>query len=107
MYIKDFITTYKSIDDYNLSFALYQVQLLQAFNIKSYDDNKILNEVKKLEIELYNNVSFLQTKNNLLENYKDNLIFNNDNIIMLFFSYDFFDQFHKCYIKNDFSKFNI
>lgn len=107
MYIKNFLTTYKFINEYQISFNLYQSQLLQAFNINEYDDYKILDEVKKLETELFNNVAFLQVKNKLLEKFKNNLIFDNDNIIMLFFSYDYFDEFHKCYIKNDFSNFNI
>ena len=107
MYVKNFLTTYKLITDYNVSFPLYQSQLLQAFNLKEYDDDKILEQVKFLETELFNNVNFLQIKNRLLEKFENNSIFNNDNIIMLFFSYDYFDEFHKCYIKNDFTKFNI
>tara|TARA_R110002073_G_scaffold75745_5_gene184783 strand:+ start:2073 stop:2393 length:321 start_codon:yes stop_codon:yes gene_type:complete len=106
MYIKDFITTYKSIEDYEISFPLYQSQLLQAFNISKFNESEISNQMDIIEKELINDDSFIQIKLNLLKNF-DNSLFNENNISMLFLSYDYFDEFHKCYIKKDFSKFNI
>ena len=106
MYNKDFLTTYTLIDDYEISFPLYQSQLLQIFNIEEFDEIKILNEFKNIESEICYNLDFLKIKKNLLEKFK-NSIFNEDNIIMLLLSFEYFDNFHKCYIKNDFSKFNI
>nr|UZT29024.1 hypothetical protein [Nucleocytoviricota sp.]UZT29127.1 hypothetical protein [Nucleocytoviricota sp.] len=106
MYCKNFITTYKSTNDYDISFPLYQSQLLQAFDLLDFDENKITNESNKIEKELINNNEFILIKKNLLKKF-ENSFFNEENIMMLFFSYDYFDEFHKCYIKNDFSKFNI
>lgn len=106
MYCKNFITTYKSLNDYDLSFPLYQSQLLQAFDLLDFDENKIANECNQIEKELFNNDKFILIKKNLLKKF-DNSLFNEDNIMMVFFSYDYFDEFHKCYIKNDFTKFNI
>lgn len=106
MYCKDFITTYKSTNDYDLSFPLYQSQLLQAFDLLDFDENKITNECNQIEKELVNNNEFNLIKKNLLKKF-ENSFFNEENIMMLFFSYDYFHEFHKCYIKNDFSKFNI
>lgn len=106
MYIKDFITTYKSIHDYEVSFSLYQSQLLQAFNIYEFDEFEICNKMNIIEKELINNEYFIQIKSKLLKKF-ENSLFNKDNISMLFLSYDYFDKFHNCYIKNDFSKFNI
>ena len=41
-YIADFVCTYKMFDDdYEESLILYQIQLLQAFDLKSYDINYI------------------------------------------------------------------
>jgi len=106
MYCKNFITTYKNLNDYDLSFPLYQSQLLQAFNLSEFNENKITNKSNEIEKELYNNNEFIEIKKNLLKKF-NNSLFNEENIMMLFFSYDYFDKFHKCYIKNDFSKFNI
>ena len=106
MYIKDFITTYKSLDNYEDSFPLYQSQLIQAFNLTKFDEKEISYISDIIEKELNINNDFINIKNKLLENYKDTL-FNESNIMMLFFSYTYFDEFHKCYIKDDFSKFNL
>ena len=106
MYIKDFLTTYKSFDDYQVSFPLYQSQLLQAFNITEFNESEISNKMNIIEKELINNEYFIQIKLDLLKKF-ENSLFNENNISMLFLSYDYFDEFHKCYIKNDFSKFNI
>ena len=40
-YKTNFICTYNLIDEYTDSFVLYQVQLLQSFDIRVFDDIKI------------------------------------------------------------------
>ena len=40
-YITDFVCTYNLIDEYENSFWLYQIQILQAFNLEEFDDEKI------------------------------------------------------------------
>ena len=106
MYCKDFLTTYKSIDDDNLSQSLYQSQLLQAFNIETFNESDIANKINIIEKELYQNLYIKDIKEKLIEKY-GTLFLTRENIFTLFFCYDYFDEFHKCYIKNDFSNFKI
>lgn len=106
MYSKDFITTYKNVDDYETSLCLYQSQIIQAFNLKVFDEYKIANQIDKIENELINNIDIINIKKQLLEKY-NNSFFNKNNIFTLLFGYEYFNEFHKCYIKNDFSNFII
>ena len=106
MYLKDFLVTYNLFDDYNISFPLYQSQLLQVFNLNEFDDKVISNIISDIEDDLKNNIDFVKVRELLYKN-NENSIFNRENIMTLFFSYDYFYKFHNCYIKNDFSKFNI
>jgi hypothetical protein len=46
MYVYDFICTYKLIDE-EFRDTLYKQQLLEAFNLREYDENVILEEKKK------------------------------------------------------------
>lgn len=106
MYCKDFLTTYKNIEDDNLSLSLYQSQLLQAFNIKIFNENNIANQIDTIEKELQDNLHINKIKENLIKKYESPFL-TRENIFAIFFCYDYFDEFHKCYIKNDFSNFNI
>ena len=106
MYCKDFLTTYKEIENYEDSYELYKIQLMQIFKINNFDDKIIANENDIIDKELSNNNDYNNIKKELLNKY-NNCLFDENNISILFFSYDYFDLFHKCYIKNDFSNFNI
>ena len=106
MYCKDFITTYKNIDDYQTSLSLYQTQIIQAFNLETFDEDKISNKINEIESELENNIHINNIKNKLLEKYNNSFL-NKNNIFTLLFGYEYFSQFHKCYIMNDFSNFII
>lgn len=106
MYSKNFLTTYKNVDDYETSLSLYQSQIIQAFNLETFDEHKIGNKINEIENELENNIHINNIKKQLLKKY-NNLFFNNNNIFTLFFGYDYFNEFHKCYIMNDFSNFII
>lgn len=106
MYNKDFITTYKDIDDNDLTISLYQSQLIQAFNLEKFDEIAIGKNINIIEQQLSNNLNIINIKKELLSKY-GNILLNEDNIFTLLFSYDYFDNFHKCYIKDDFSNFII
>ena len=106
MYCKDFLTTYKSIKEDDLSLSLYQSQLLQAFNMDIFNENNIINKINIIEKELDKDLSIIKLKEKLIEKYK-NPFLTRENIFTMLFSYDYFDEFHKCYIKNDFSNFEI
>ena len=47
-YIADFVCTYNLIDEYESSLWLYQIQILQAFNLEQFDDDKINSIIIKL-----------------------------------------------------------
>jgi len=72
---------------------MYQIQLLQLFNLEKFDDVLLSENINKL----YN--TFKMNKNiiELIENnpYKNQLM-NNNLIFQTFFSYDTLDIFHKC-----------
>ena len=106
MYQKNFLTTYKDIEDEEISLSLYKSQLIQAFNIKTFDENIIANKIDIIEKELNDNSYIQSIKEKLLNKYANPLI-NSENIFTIFFSYDYFNEFHKCYIKNNFTNFNI
>lgn len=106
MYQTDFICTYKLMDD-EFTDDLYQIQILQAFNLEKWDNNVINN----LCFELYTLLTKSDTifrdiikraKQNLnIKNVYDSVIKNgiedDDKIIFaLLFTYDYFDLFHKC-----------
>ena len=93
MYVTDFICTYNRMecDENDLSHELYQIQLLQAFNIKEFDD-KIVNEETEILYEKYkNNTDIVE-----LIDYRKNELMIDDNLILFrsFFAYDNFFKFH-------------
>jgi hypothetical protein len=112
-YQTDFICTYKLIDE-EFTDDLYQVQLLQAFNLEKWEDIVI----NSLCFELYtlltnSNIVFRdiieKAKHNTdIKNIYDSVIDkdgeDDDKIIFtLLFTYEYFDLFHKCiceYMRN-------
>lgn len=93
MYNFDMICTYKLMDNDDDRKLMYQIQLLQLFNLEKFDDVLLSENINKL----YN--TFKMNKNiiELIENnpYKNQLM-NNNLIFQTFFSYDTLDIFHKC-----------
>ena len=107
--IFDFVCTYHMIcdkdkdeadsdeDDYNRddSDLLYKIQLLQAFDLKDFDENKII-EQQNIIFEKWNQHKQIVNLIILLkEKYK---LYSNDDIIIfqLLFSYDYFYIFLGC-----------
>ena len=100
-----FLCTYKlhtDDDDRNLC---YQLQLLQALNIASYDSIILTTHIDKISLFLQNNMELEAILLLLKEKYKDtNIAFMIDEhnkcaLFQLLFSYDYFDIFHKCLCK--------
>ena len=93
--ILDFICTYHMIDDKEDSDLLYKIQLLQAFDLKDFDENKIIKEQNIIfekwnqHKQIYNLILLLKEKYKLYSN-DDNIIF------QLLFSYDYFYIFLAC-----------
>ena len=79
---------------------LYRKQLLEAFNLKEYDDDVISKKMK----ELYNKIKdYSQIKQiiTLLKQFKYAKIFivneEEENLYLIFmFSFEYFDLFHNC-----------
>lgn len=80
--------------------GLYRKQLLEAFNLKEYDDDVISKKMK----ELYNKIKdYSQIKQiiTLLKQFKYAKIFivneEEENLYLIFmFSFEYFDLFHNC-----------
>ena len=100
-YNSNFVTTYKTFDKQNYATLCYQIQILQAFNMKKYDINILQENIKNLYYLLKNNIIInkilvaLEKNNNYFfeipQENKDMFFF------QLLFSYDYFDIFHKCF----------
>jgi len=83
-------------EDKNL---MYQYQLLEAFGLKKYNDDKMNEEITVIHNKIKECSQFKEICKacSANKNFKD---FKMDEIIMLicFFSFDTFDLFHKCLV---------
>ena len=113
MYQTDFICTYKLMDD-EFTDDLYQIQILQAFNLEKWDDNFIntlcfdLYMILTKSDTIFRDIIERAKKNIDITNIYDSIIDKDDKeddkiIFALLFTYDYFDLFHKCiceYMRN-------
>jgi len=112
VYQTDFLCTYKMIDNEYTDY-LYRIQLMQAFNMKTWNDNVVNNVCSKLYERLINNEIFRDivekasnTKDikeiyefiNSTENIDDN-VEKQKIIFSLLFKYEYFDLIHRCIIE--------
>lgn len=92
------ICTYKMItedgdDEVGLKQMLYQMQLLQAFDIAEYNNDIINNKIIALYQEI-RDTSFVKI---LMQQNPNTIHFEEPELIFTtLFSYDYFDLFHKC-----------
>jgi len=120
MYQTDFICTYTMFSDisHDDQEELYRIQLLQAFDLKEWNDDKINETIE----ELYSSISsndcfkdvFLKAKQNtdiiqLLEIYmlnsgenetldENEIIYENNILFKLLFKFEYFHLTHRCII---------
>ena len=109
-YDNTFLCTYNYLDDEYMSLSCYQIQLLQALNMKLYNDDilqkklKIIYEILKNNREIENILDILSKKiynNNILQLFSDkNHNIDKYFIFQILFSQDYFHIFH-----NNFSKY--
>jgi stalled ribosome alternative rescue factor ArfA len=110
VYQTDFLCTYKLFDD-NYTDYLYKIQLMQAFNINTWDDIIVNNVCNKLYETLIKNEMFRDivekasktkdikeiydyiTSHENIHNEKQKIIFS------LLFKYEYFDLIHHCIIE--------
>jgi len=123
MYQYDFICTYKLIDE-EYANDLYMAQLLQVFNISSWDDDIVNNTIMDIFNKFQYNINFKKIIDKALLSSDFNELYdiictldnNNNNkkeenkeriFFSFLFNYNFFDLLHKCicelFIKNDIS----
>ena len=107
-YITDFMCTYKFIEEYEDSFLLYQMQMVQAFNLEKFDMD-IVNKITEELYEKYKNNDYIS---NLIIGGVNKLVSNSDNVDLdidnltkfrIFFGYDTFYLLHSllCSLENN------
>ena len=99
MYDTSFYCTYKLMDTDEDKQIMYQLQLLDAFGIKKYNDDKMNEEIILIHDKIKDCPQFKEickacSASDQFESFKM------DEMIMLicFFSFDTFDLFHKCLV---------
>jgi hypothetical protein len=99
MYDTSFCCTYKLMDTDEDKNIMYRHQLLDAFGLKKYNDDKMNEEIMSIHDKIKDCPQFKEIckacgSTSQFESFKM------DEIIMLicFFSFDTFDLFHKCLI---------
>jgi hypothetical protein len=99
MYDTSFYCTYKLMDTDEDKNLMYRYQLLDAFGLKKYDDDKMNEEIAIIHNKIKECPQFKEICKACHENEKFKG-FQMDEIIMLicFFSFDTFDLFHKCLV---------
>jgi hypothetical protein len=100
-YNSEFLCTYRSMTEEYYQQLCYQIQMLQALNINSYDDTMVTNHIEKIYYFLQNYYEIDIIMLALKEKYKNtSIVFfienNSSALFQLLFSYDYFDIFHKC-----------
>ena len=108
MYQADFICTYNEMDTPEDQEMLYQIQLLQAFDLKTWDDQKVKVTIEELYTAIESDPSIAVILENMskvealqpiismtphtTKREKNLLLFS------LLFQYEYFDWFHNCVI---------
>ena len=106
-YNTDFLCTYKSFSDSYYSNLCYQIQLLQAFNMKLYNATQLSNNINSCYKHYINNKTINEILDLVTIKYSKDILFNQllekqeDKAMQfqLLFSFTHFDDFHKCLIE--------
>ena len=105
-YNTNFLCTYKSFSDSYYSNLCYQIQLLQAFNMKLYNATQLSNNINSCYKHYINNKTINEILDLVTIKYSKDILFNQllekqeDKAMQfqLLFSFTHFDDFHKCLI---------
>ena len=110
MYQSDFICTYKSMDnDYDQE-QLYRIQLLQAFDLNEWNDDRINTTIGELYAQLFNRIEFkeifVKARQNpaimeMIDLFKLSgveRLEEDDIIFKLLFKFEYFDLLHRCIV---------
>ena len=101
MYCVDFICTYKKHDEEDQE-DIYRDQFLQAFNLNTWDDEKIENTTKELYDKIKDSNDLDDIINKIKQSNKFSQIIsfignNNSDIFKILFMFDLFDLSHNCF----------
>lgn len=96
-YRSDFVCTYRHFSN-DYSDICYRTQLLQAFDLNTYDYEKLYKKIDTLYNVLRENKEITNILEILSKHYNITNNISNDKIIIfqILLSYDYFDIFHKC-----------
>ena len=110
MYQSDFICTYKSMDnDYDQE-QLYRIQLLQAFDLNEWNDDRINTTIGELYAQLFNRIEFkeifVKARQNpaimeMIDLFKLSgveRLEEDDIMFKLLFKFEYFDLLHRCIV---------
>lgn len=101
MYCTDFICTYKKHDEEDQE-DMYRAQFLQAFQLQSWEDDKINNTTK----ELYEKIKESHDLDDILDKIRESDKFSqfisfvgneNYDLFRMLFMFDLFDLAHNCF----------
>tara|TARA_Y100000389_G_scaffold101656_1_gene98476 strand:- start:1687 stop:2097 length:411 start_codon:yes stop_codon:yes gene_type:complete len=112
-YNNELVLTYKMFKKEEDSNLCYQIQLLQAFNMLKYDDFILQKNIESVYEVVKNDNKINEILLIISEKMKSYELFSLENgknifLFQLFFSYNYFEIFHKCFINyiNDLRKNN-
>ena len=107
-YQSDFLCTYKLMDTEDEQEQLYRIQLLQAFDLPNWDDDKINSTILNLYKLVAKTDEFARvfekalvnpTMQTLLLKFGEDIKNNEDNLFLIFtflFNFNYFDLLHRC-----------
>ena len=104
MYQTDFICTYKNIDDSMEQEDLYRIQLLQAFDMDTWDDD----EVNAVTQNLFNQMATAGGMKDIITKCREhpdhamlvNMMGSDDlTVFRLLFKFELFDFMHRCIVE--------
>ena len=107
MYQADFICTYKWMDDPEDQEQMYRIQLLQAFDLNEWNDDKINATIQ----EIYTSLAKTDELQNIYKKARQNTfimetlslfspetVIGDDIIFNLLFKFEYFDLLHRCIV---------
>jgi hypothetical protein len=107
MYQTDFICTYKLFDDETDQEQLYRIQLLQAFGLNGWNEDKINETIKDLYMVLERTAEFkaffTKARENksiieMLSMFMPEQFVSDDVIFNMLFKFEYFDLLHRCIV---------
>jgi len=107
MYQSNFICTYKLMSDISYQDELYRIQLLQAFDLEQWNDDKIHEIIQNLYLLMKDTIEMKQIFKKAKHNNNINSLLNNFNtndndieliIFTILFNFSTFDLIHRVII---------